>query len=139
MKSTNIKEHMISCFKGISQDRMEWIEGFLSSDSDGNYFITTIEEYFSEKSDSSKVKYVIEPDTICQNTGCIDSMLCSIFEHDIVVIEGKRYCVKWESIHSQWCLFDESGFWGLLKDWYSQAYVIGNTVEELVYQSQEAV
>ncbi len=83
-----------------------WIEGAIFEGKENSYIITNVkvtDEWEDSEIGADVIGYLVDPETICQDTGLTDLEGRKIFEGDILKIpEKKNHNVKFE--YGQFCV-----------------------------------
>lgn len=102
----------------------EWVYGVPCLDNDGDWTIVT-----------HNMSRVVQDETICQYTGCLDKDGNKIFENDILfsIKEDKTGIVQWFEEYLAfmiWCESDNTVYW-LYDNDFELVKVIGNKYDNM--------
>lgn len=93
-------------FKAKRIDNGEWVEGFVYvCGRTGEVEIS----WYNEEINMERYTAIVDPETVCEYTGLVDSKGNKIFEHDIIDIIGSKKQgipapVEWFSVECQFAI-----------------------------------
>lgn len=84
-------------FRGKRLDNGEWMYGDLLHLVDGVYI----------SNDNGNNMAQVDPDTVCQFTGCIDKSGKEVYEGDVVEVDLFLYVIAWSETHGAFRLIED--------------------------------
>ena len=106
-----------------------WIEGAIFEGKENSYIITNVkvtDEWEDSEIWADVIGYLVDPETICQDTGLTDKNGRKIFESDIVRVGKDIYIVFWSECNYEIGIKNKEESMGIAYVYPGGIWVIGN-------------
>lgn len=107
----------------------QWVYGAIFKGKENSYIITNVkvtDEWEDSEIGADVIGYLVDPETICQDTGLTDRNGRKIFESDIVRVGKDIYIVFWSECNYEIGIKNKEESMGIAYAYPGGIWVIGN-------------